>query len=348
MKNKCLWLLIGMLCLNSCSQMYYYVQVFETQPLTENIKSANKGLLYEDEHCSIYYSFWANGGDASFSIYNKTNDIMYLDLSKSFFIRNNIANDYYKERVWETSRTESTSVNSSIALSGSVNKGEIHGVAYQGNYSTLPVSGAEQISPISSANVLESHGVIYSTAVANSFATSKSVSTAYKEQKIIAIPPKATKIVIEYSISDNFLLDCDLDRYPEEKASIEFNETTTPLRFTNYVTYKLGESSQEQVIKNTFYVSRITNYAEPFLFTYIERTKPCQNLTSENKQVYSPKYPEKVYDRYYVFDTSKCFFLKYNIWSKYKHYEDKGGFYYSYSYDGFVKTGMENKSAGSK
>ena len=46
---------------------------------------------------------------------NKTDKIIYLDLKKSFFIRNGIANDYYKERTWEE-RTWKTNNSSVISI----------------------------------------------------------------------------------------------------------------------------------------------------------------------------------------------------------------------------------------
>ena len=343
MKHNYLWLLLVVLCLNSCSQLYNYIQVFETKSLSEKIKAADKGLLYEDAHCSIYYSFWANGGDASFSIFNKTDEIMYVDLSKSFFIRNNIANDYYKEREWGEARTLTSSVQTSTAASASGSKSKTYGASatYLGNYGTLPVSEQDPILTTVSSNITESYGIVYTTAVANSLATGRTVSSAIKEQKIMAIPPMSYKIVIEYAISDNILLNCDLDRYPTEKASLEFDVTNSPLIFTNYVTYKLGESSPEQVIKNTFYVSKITNFAEPFAFSYLERIKPCQNLSSDDSKNYKPSYPVKVYDRYYTFDISNCFYLQYNIWSNRELYKDTSKYYYNYLYDGYTATGTD-------
>ena len=346
MKHNYFLLLLVALCLTSCSQLYNYVQVFETKSLSEKIKKADKGLLYEDDHCSIYYSFWANGGDASFSIFNKTDEIMYIDLGKSFFIRNNIANDYYKEREWAEARTISTSVQTSTSAAASGSKSRTYGAsaAYIGNYGTLPITERDPILTTASANITEAYGIVYTTAVANSVATSRTISSAFKEQKILAIPPMSSKIVIEYSISESLLLNCDLDRYPEEKASIEFDETNSPLFFTNYVTYKLGESSKEQVIKNTFYVSKITNYAEPSAYTYLERDKPCQNLTSDDTKDYNPNYPVTVYDRYYKFDISNCFYLKYDILSNRRLYKDNRKYYYSPTYDGYTAFGSDPQS----
>ena len=92
MKTKFLSLLcVAVLCA-SCAQTYHFVQVFETKSSNQStpIKQQSGGLVYEDDECLVFYSLWANGGDASFGIYNKTDQIMYVDLSKSFFIRNGI------------------------------------------------------------------------------------------------------------------------------------------------------------------------------------------------------------------------------------------------------------------
>ena len=97
MKHSLFSLLCVALLFSSCSSIYHYVQVFETQSTKQSapVKQQNGGLVYEDDECLVFYSLWANGGDASFGIFNKTDQIMYVDLSKSFFIRNGIANDYY-------------------------------------------------------------------------------------------------------------------------------------------------------------------------------------------------------------------------------------------------------------
>ena len=133
---------------------------------------------------------------------------MYVDLSKSFFIRNNIANDYYKEREWGEARTLTSSVQTSTAASASGSKSKTYGASatYLGNYGTLPVSEQDPILTTVSSNITESYGIVYTTAVANSLATGRTVSSAIKEQKIMAIPPMSYKIVIEYAISDNILL----------------------------------------------------------------------------------------------------------------------------------------------
>ena len=238
---------------SSCSlQLYNYVQVFEAQ--SSSVKNQDGGMVYEDENCIIYYSFWANGGDASFSVYNKSNEVISINPCKSFLIRNGIAQDYYDG------------------------------------------------------------------------------------QSIIAIPPHASRIITKKSILTELFLDCDLDRYPEEKAVITYDESNSPLTFTNYISYHLGESAQEKVIENTFYIAKITNYAKNLVYKFVEREKrPCQNMTSDDSSNYRDTYPTKVYDKCYSIDISNCFYVEYEKWSNkrlYKNNENK--YFYNEIYNGYT------------
>lgn len=53
---------------------------------------------------------------------------------------------------------------------------------------------------------------------------------------------------------------------------------------------------------------------------------------------------QQVYDRYYNFDVSKCFYLTYYILSKRKLYKDTSKFYYSSTYDGYTEIGTDAQS----
>lgn len=261
MKNMLHYVLLFVaVLLSSCSQLYSYVQVFEAQSST--VKNQGGGMIYEDDNCVIYYAFWAKGGDASFSIYNKTNEVMSVNPCKSFFIRNKIVTDYYAG------------------------------------------------------------------------------------QPIIAIPPHAYRVISNSTQLSDLLLDCDLDRYPEATATISYDEANSPLCFTNYITYCLGESTQEKVIENSFYIARITNYARHLVCKFVERPKrPCQNLTSDDSKNYKETYPTKVYDKHYTFDTSNCFYIEYDKVSSRTLYKDNSQrFYFSEIYDGYTTTGSDADS----
>lgn len=352
MKNKFFTLLSVVIFFTSCAQTYHFVQVFEAKSSSRgsNVSPQNGGLLYEDDNCIMFYSLWAERGDASFAIHNKTNQIMYVDLSKSFFIRNGIANDYYKERAWSESQTNILGVqtSNSAAVSGNLSYSYGTSATWLGNFGNRPLSTNDPIFTSANVQKTESYGLLYSTALANSYATSKSASVAIKEQKIIALPPHSTKIVAEYAITDELLLNCDLDRYPSEKAEITYTEENSPLKFTNYVTYRLGDNEQDIVVENNFYVSKVTNYARPYVYKYIEREKrPCQNVTSDDSKKYSDKYPVKVYDKVYMFSTDNCFYLEYEKVSTRKLYqtEDYRTYFYNFEYQGYT-TGESESEGG--
>lgn len=336
--------------LSSCTAVYQYVQVFEAKSSSQSgqIKNEGGGMLYEDNNCAVFYSLWANGGDASFAIYNKTDEIMYVDLSKSFFIRNGIANDYYKERSWSevSTSTNSTQTISSTTAYGNASYSYGVGATYFGKFGTLPLTSADPILTTSNAQWTESDGLLRSAALANSYATSKSSSISVKEQKIIAIPPHASKIVAAYSISTELLLICDLNRYPEQSASMSFNEDNSPLNFMNYLTYKLGNDHQEMVVKNGFYIEKVTNYAKPSIYKYVEREKkPCQNLTTDESENYNENYPLKVFDKIYLINTSNCFYLEYEKHSNRKLYKgDAVTYYYNDLYEGYTTVNPEDQS----
>ena len=264
-------LLLSIALLSSCTtHTYHFMQVFETKSSSgvTNTAQENGGFSYEDSNCGLFYSFWAENGNASFGVYNKSNEILYVDLYKSFFIINGVANDYYKD--------------------------------------VLP-----------------------------------------KLQKVISIPPHTSRIIAENTITSELFLDCNLDRFPSERASITFTETDSPLKFTNYVTYRLGNSEQDNLIENTFYVSKITNYASPSAYTFVERGKrPCQNLTNDDSKYYKEEYPVRVYDKVYTFYTGNCFYLEYEKRSDRELYKNDGKIYfYDPEYDGY--TASDGKSSNS-
>ncbi len=327
MKRLLILLAAGVM-LTSCMQTYHFVQVFEAKAKDESqMKREQGGMLYEDEQCSIFYSFWAKGGDASFAISNKTEKMMFVDLSKSFFIRNGIANDYFQDRMWSVTKTKSYSANEDVAT-----------ITYIGK----AASSLSYARNTTDSRMIDTYGVLRTSAWVNAYATSTSSTEAINERKIVAIPPHTAKIISEYDINSSLFVDCDLTRYPAEKASISFDEQNSPLTFSNYVTYRLGDSEEDIVVKNDFYISQITNYTRPAVFTYVEREqKPCQNVTNDVSDNYSTTYPVKVYDKFYTFDRSNRFYIEYKIITSKTLYTGEKTLYYDELYDGYTANGDE-------
>lgn len=273
--KKLFLLFIAVMILGSCSQLYTFVQVFEAKPTytSDAFTKTEHGYEFENANCIINYNFWGEEGYAGFMVSNKTTEIMYIDLSKSFFIRNGKAFDYYKNRIFENDSSEKV-----------------------------------------------------------------------VEKPFVAIPPSSSKIISEYTIFKCLVLNCELNRFPEEQDSILYDIWDTPLQFSNYITYKVGDNGEEVTIQNHFYISKITNYAEPYLYRFVEKQKPCQNMTDETSKDYKEKYPIKVYDKLYNIETANCFYINYSVYSKRRLYKGRMAFLYDERYDGYIKMGSDERS----
>jgi len=97
--------------LMSCSaSVSNYYQVFKTVP--ENGTLSKDKIVFEDSNCIVSYNLWADGGEIGFSIYNKTDSDLTLDLSKTFYILNGIAYEYYQKRTFSMSSSSGTTLTS--------------------------------------------------------------------------------------------------------------------------------------------------------------------------------------------------------------------------------------------
>lgn len=107
MKKLFLISILTIVMLTSCGTMY--VQVVD-------IRSAEAGFnpselyKYTDSNVTIYYNFWAQNGEPGFVIENNTNQVIYIDLSKSFYINGKVVYDYFLNRTFSSSRGVESSV----------------------------------------------------------------------------------------------------------------------------------------------------------------------------------------------------------------------------------------------
>jgi len=81
----------------SCASPYFY-QILSTKQVDDT--SSPNNCAYEDANCSICYDFWSSCGEVRFLVTNKTDEFMYIDMKQSFFILNDIAYDYYRNRTF--------------------------------------------------------------------------------------------------------------------------------------------------------------------------------------------------------------------------------------------------------
>lgn len=95
--------------LTSCAVNEYY-QVYKTTSEEAIVTDGN--VIFEDSNCKIYYNLWSDGGDPGFSIYNKSDSDITIMLSKSFFVINNVAHEYFQNRIFSMAINASTTINS--------------------------------------------------------------------------------------------------------------------------------------------------------------------------------------------------------------------------------------------
>lgn len=107
MKGKWILLLLPELIFSRCTVTNYY-QLFTAQP--ENGVKNTANISFEDDNLLISYNLWGIGGDFSFSVYNKSQEDVVVQMDKSFFVLNGYAYDYFKNRVY-TQKTNSVPLN---------------------------------------------------------------------------------------------------------------------------------------------------------------------------------------------------------------------------------------------
>ena len=136
-----------LLLLNSCSQPMYF-QVYNVNT-PKNIIIENNTLVFEDSNCKIIYDLWANGGNFSFKIFNKTGDNIYIHMDESFYTRNGMANNYFNNSIVTNSRFSSISNSTTVSN-------------YSTNSSQKSYSASKAITGYNSFDLLQTNKLIKS------------------------------------------------------------------------------------------------------------------------------------------------------------------------------------------
>ena len=228
--------LLTVLSLGSCSKSLYY-QVYETRPASDNISVRPDGVVYSDADLDVTYNFWSENGQVNFLITNKSENILYVDLTRSSFVHNGVAYDYYLYR------TTSESVSNYVSVS------ESNGVTTKGMAAAIPAP----------------RKFLYSQNGSVSAGTGQTQSVEYEQPKIVPIPPHSSKAFGVYSINDRLWKSDNMPLFFDEQDPTPeclFMEDNSPLKFTNFISYKLSENGELRSFSNMFYVNRIYNVKE--------------------------------------------------------------------------------------
>ncbi|KAF5028034.1 hypothetical protein DSECCO2_663270 [anaerobic digester metagenome] len=261
-------IVLSVLTLSSCRTTFY--QVYRAVPSDRSMADKD-ALVYKDENCEVTYNLWSQGGNMGFGFFNKTKENIYLNLDECFFVRNDVANDYYLDR--EFTQT------SNVGSKSSRKKG-----------ASVALTGLNFLGLIQSNQAAE---------VSESLITSSGSSISVKEKKIITIPPGTLKFISEYNINESLYRDCDLLKYPRRKQvkTLYFMKEESPFVFSNRITYRVGESAEPVQFENQFYVSEITNYPEKEVVDY-ESDEFCGEKSEEKYNFFKIKSPDRFYIMY--------------------------------------------------
>lgn len=258
----------------SCNTLPHY----QICNIASNLPKSSSGEFeFKNKDCEVLYNFWSEGGLFSFLIINNSDEIMYVDLSKSFLIKNGIAYDYYLNRI--TSSSSSMASSETKALSGTA-------LGFWNIYGKKVPGSATATAAISAGS-------------------SKSNSISFEEKPIVAIPPHASKIFSEYRLMNSRFMDCDLyeNTSKKESASMNFNESTTPLNFSNYICYRIGNQQEEYIVDNSFYISQISN--QHYNATIQKVDRGCPNEVKDKVEVFISSTPSQFYIEYQPRDQKK-------------------------------------------
>lgn len=235
MKNVIILSLFSFI-LISCSSSNTFYQLVKVE--SDDLNSSLYGYVYENDDVLVTYNFWSNHGNPGFKVFNKSDRILFVNLKNSFFIKNGIVYDYYKARSFSTSEQGYISETSDFT-----NDASIYSVYKQ-----------------------------YQGVDAMSYAESRSVGLETSEQQYISIPPKSARFFSEYTILISPLINCDVERFPDEDEiqEVNYNKNDTPLTFRNFISYTLNSNSHledQKTIDNSFWISEVTHYPSDMFLT---------------------------------------------------------------------------------
>lgn len=297
--------------LSSCAAPIYY-QVYSITSETADY-SPNGSLIFRtDDGLEFTYNFWGEAGNLRFIIYNSNDYDVIVDMTKSSFIRNNIAEDYFTGKeienriatgVYKTSKYGvSTSVDASVGVSSITNfLGRTYDVAL--------ALGAE-----------ESRNVEVGSAVKKEWQT----AIIYKEPETVRIPARSAKAFCSFNINSCLITSPSL-RASWSYDPILFDKESSPLIMRNRIcVYK--EDGAPTFYDMDFYINEIGNVTdlniiEPTLFyisysSTLENGKPSVNdeLIITNNELKEDSIDNTISDELtedattadYVITVSKC------------------------------------------
>ena len=264
MKKNIITALAAIGLLASCSSLNYY-QVYEVK--SDNVEIEDSMFVDENNDCKITYNMWAEEGDLSFMLYNKTDRNLYVVMPNTSFILNGMAHDYYSD----------ATVTQSV------------GLASQQTY----------FSSYTNHNTWNPKKLTRAYITSNGLIGQKSISV--KESEMICIPPKSAKVIKGFNLLDYIYIDCDnkKENYPKEQSTlITYTKETSPLTFRNRIAYTFNEDKTDiKYLDHLFWMGSLRNYSDKGAKMEV-KYKNCGSNYEESQKIFKVGAPFRFYNKY--------------------------------------------------
>jgi hypothetical protein len=273
-------ILLALFLLSSCTNSFYQVYTVQNEGLVEE---ENK-LVYENEDCRVNYNLWGEHGNLGFTIYNKTEIDMFVVLSQSFFIKNGIANDYYKNREYKESNT--------LRLSSGWTYGTIQGYGYIGNTNNITSGVTYHERPIicippHSLKMLSDYSIV-----------SRPIRNCDKHQEF----PRKVSIPIQFTKEDSPVNFINRISYSFDKDGTNLHYVDNQFWISEITNYSKKMAGKEMVIKDCESDSELPsnkkfvfNISSPNKFYNFYRGKSSFKKSKDKGQLSIPKVDDDLY-----------------------------------------------------
>ncbi|MES2616776.1 MAG: hypothetical protein V4613_02800 [Bacteroidota bacterium] len=242
MKTNTLFSILIVATLYSCSSEFYQAYKLDS---TE-VVFKDKKFIFENDEILISYNFWSNGINKPYTIYNKTDSIIFLDMENSHYAINGKGNSYYRNRVLTSQNTT----------------GSETAINWASKYFNTPLI---ETSSVKSSNT---NGVYIF------------------EPTIVRIYPKTFVDIWGLNFIPVQFLSCDLKPASanSSKSTLVIQRDKTPISIVNSLKYGFSlKQEKNHTIVNNFWVSEVTNY-DPFDFVGTFKINYCES--SEWKEIF--------------------------------------------------------------
>ena len=202
--------------LSSCRSYVQYLDVASELPVK------NSYYTFENNDCKVVFDFWGEYGNSAFTFYNKTEEGLYINLSKSAMSLNGVSCPILNNDI-------------KISLNQEVQ--------------TLLINEIQNTSSTYSLNT-------------NNYNSAKNNTTISipREKNIICVAPFSMISINSGKLCRHALSFADYRKdSPKKYYSEKFTKENSPVRFSFWLYYFFKENKDSHNISANFYVSKIEN-----------------------------------------------------------------------------------------